>query len=80
MGSIVINSPKVELWQTSSNEEVEAVIRAVYKQVLGNAYLLESERLVSGESQLRHQLSSTKRFNTLSQTKVLQKLVSSKNN
>jgi phycoerythrin-associated linker protein len=53
MGSIVINSPKVELWETSSNEEVEAVIRAVYKQVLGNAHLLESERLVNGESQLR---------------------------
>ncbi len=53
MGSIVINSSKVELWPTSSTEEVEAVIRAVYKQVLGNAHLLESQRLVSGESQLR---------------------------
>ncbi len=53
MGSIVINSSKVELWPTSSTEEVEAVIRAVYKQVLGNAHLLESQRLVTGESQLR---------------------------
>jgi phycoerythrin-associated linker protein len=42
----------VELWANSSNEEVQAVIRAVYKQVLGNAHLMESDRLVSAESQL----------------------------
>lgn len=52
----------MELWQTSSNEEVEAVIQAVYKQVLGNAHLLESERLVSGESQLRDRKISVRDF------------------
>ncbi|BAY77843.1 phycoerythrin-associated linker protein CpeD [Nostoc linckia NIES-25] len=62
MGSIVINSPKVELWPTSSTEEVEAVIRAVYKQVLGNAHLLESQRLVTGESQLRDRKISVRDF------------------
>ncbi|WP_392532846.1 phycobilisome rod-core linker polypeptide [Nostoc sp. C117] len=62
MGSIVINSSKVELWATSSNEELEAVIRAVYKQVLGNAHLLESERLVTGESQLRDRKISVRDF------------------
>jgi phycoerythrin-associated linker protein len=53
MASLVIDSPKVELWATSSTDEVEAVIRAVYKQVLGNAHLMDSERLITGESQLR---------------------------
>jgi phycoerythrin-associated linker protein len=27
-----------------SEEEVESIIRAVYRQVLGNAYIMESER------------------------------------
>lgn len=43
---------QVELWSNSSNEDMQGVIRAVYKQVLGNAHLMESERLVSAESQL----------------------------
>ncbi|WP_341529182.1 phycobilisome rod-core linker polypeptide [Nostoc sp. UHCC 0302] len=62
MGTLVINSPKVELLQTTSIEEVEAVIRAVYKQVLGNAHLLESERLITGESQLRDRKISVRDF------------------
>ena len=41
-----------ELWPTSTSEEKEAVIRAVYKQVLGNPHVMESERLVTAESQL----------------------------
>lgn len=43
---------QVELWSNRSNEEVQAVIRAVYKQVLGNAHIMESDRLVSAESLL----------------------------
>ncbi|MDF5708151.1 MAG: phycobilisome rod-core linker polypeptide [Nostoc sp. S4] len=62
MGSIVINSSQVELRSTNSTEEVEAVIRAVYKQVLGNAHLLESQRLVTGESQLRDRKISVRDF------------------
>ncbi|NJN87296.1 MAG: photosystem I reaction center subunit XII [Leptolyngbyaceae cyanobacterium SL_7_1] len=42
----------LELWQSSSLEDVHAVIRAVYKQVLGNPHVMESERLVAAESQL----------------------------
>lgn len=41
-----------ELWPTSSLEEIQTVIRAVYKQVLGNPHVMESERLVNAESQL----------------------------
>lgn len=42
----------LELWPTSSLEETQTVIRAVYKQVLGNPHVMESERLVTAESQL----------------------------
>lgn len=41
-----------ELWPTSTAEDKQAVIRAVYKQVLGNPHVMESERLVTAESQL----------------------------
>jgi len=49
--SIVLDAP-LELWKTSSLDEQQAVIRAVYKQVLGNPHVMESERLVTAESQL----------------------------
>ncbi|MGD2184020.1 phycobilisome rod-core linker polypeptide [Lusitaniella coriacea] len=37
-----------------SHQEIETVIRAVYRQVLGNAYVMESERLVVPESKLKN--------------------------
>ncbi len=36
-----------------SEEEVESIIRAVYRQVLGNAYIMESERATIPESQFK---------------------------
>lgn len=42
----------LELWPTSSLEDVQVIIRAVYKQVLGNPHMMESERFISAESQL----------------------------
>ncbi|MEM8677225.1 MAG: phycobilisome linker polypeptide [Cyanobacteria bacterium P01_G01_bin.67] len=36
-----------------SEEEVASIIRAVYRQVLGNAYIMESERATIPESQFR---------------------------
>lgn len=36
-----------------SEEEVESIIRAVYRQVLGNAYIMESERATVPESQFK---------------------------
>jgi phycoerythrin-associated linker protein len=42
----------LELWPTSGLEEVQTVIRAVYRQVLGNPHVMESERLITAESQL----------------------------
>lgn len=49
--SIVLDTP-TELWPSRSPEEVAVVIRAVYKQVLGNPHVMESERLITAESQL----------------------------
>ncbi|MEL7314975.1 MAG: phycobilisome rod-core linker polypeptide [Cyanobacteria bacterium J06559_3] len=42
----------LELWPTSDLEDVQVIIRAVYKQVWGNPHVMESERLASAESQL----------------------------
>jgi phycoerythrin-associated linker protein len=36
----------------NSVDDVDAVIRAVYKQVLGNPHVMESERLIAAESKL----------------------------
>jgi phycocyanin-associated rod linker protein len=44
---------RVELRPNASREDVEMVIKAVYRQVLGNDYILASDRLVSAESLLR---------------------------
>ena len=41
-----------ELWPISSSEDKQAVINAVYRHVLGNPHVMESERLVTAESQL----------------------------
>ncbi|MBT9316791.1 phycobilisome rod-core linker polypeptide [Leptothoe spongobia] len=47
------DSQPVELVGTTSVTDTDIVIRAVYKQVFGNAHLMESERAVEAESQLR---------------------------
>ncbi len=42
----------VELWPNTATGEAQAVISATYRQVLGNDYLMQSERLVTLESLL----------------------------
>ncbi len=49
----LIDSP-VELRPNATEDDLQIVIRAVYKQLLGNAHLLESQRLDSAESLLRN--------------------------
>ncbi|HEY9653239.1 MAG TPA: phycobilisome linker polypeptide [Coleofasciculaceae cyanobacterium] len=56
------DNPKIELRPNASKEDIEAVIRAVYRQVLGNDYLMKSERLVSAESLLRDGNISVREF------------------
>lgn len=55
-------APKVELRPNWTKDDVEAVIRAVYRQVLGNDYLMKSERLTSAESLLRDGSLSVREF------------------
>lgn len=52
----------VRLWQEHSEAEVDIVIRAVYRQVLGNAHVMESERLTAAESQLKQGEISVRQF------------------
>ena len=40
----------IELRYNATEDEKQAVIRAVYKQVLGNIHIMESQRLTSAES------------------------------
>jgi phycocyanin-associated rod linker protein len=46
-------SARVEQRPNWTEEDVQGIIRAAYRQVLGNEYLMKSERLTSAESLLR---------------------------
>lgn len=56
------DASRIELRPNATKAEIETVIRAVYRQVLGNDYLMKSERLVSGESLLRDGNISVREF------------------
>jgi phycoerythrin-associated linker protein len=49
-----IEAESVELRPNATEDDLQAVIRAVYRQVLGNAHVMDSQRLMSVESQLRN--------------------------
>jgi phycoerythrin-associated linker protein len=49
-----IETESVELNPNGTEDDLQTVIRAAYRQVLGNAHILESQRLTSAESQLRN--------------------------
>lgn len=51
-----------ENWSVSSQEDKAALIRAVYKQVLGNQYVMESERLTQAESLFKNGYLSVREF------------------
>jgi hypothetical protein len=51
-----------ENWAISSQQDKNALIRAVYKQVLGNQYVMESERLSQAESLFRNNYLSVREF------------------
>jgi phycocyanin-associated rod linker protein len=46
-------SSRVELRPDWTEDDIQTVIRAVYRQVLGNDYVMQAERLTSAESLLR---------------------------
>jgi len=60
--SLFEDTPPVELIPGRSTEEVETVIRAVYRQILGNAYVMESERATIPESQFKNGSLSVREF------------------
>jgi phycoerythrin-associated linker protein len=56
------DTPPLEWVSGRSQEEAENIIRAVYRQVLGNAYVMESERATVPESQFKRGELSVREF------------------
>ncbi|MEM7760319.1 MAG: phycobilisome rod-core linker polypeptide [Cyanobacteria bacterium P01_A01_bin.40] len=56
------NSDPIELFTHASSAEKELVISAVYRHVLGNAHLMESDRLTTAESKLKQYQISVREF------------------
>lgn len=56
------DASKVELRFNATKDEIELIISTVYRQILGNDYLMKSERLISAESLLRDGDSSVREF------------------
>ncbi len=53
---------KVLLSSDDSNIDIETLINAIYRQILGNAYVMESERLIVPESRLKAKEISVREF------------------
>lgn len=49
-----VEAEPIALSRTATEDDLQTVIRAVYRQVLGNAHVLDSQRLTSAESLLRN--------------------------
>ncbi len=65
----------LELRPNTTEGELEQIIRAVYKQVLGNQHLMEGDRLSSAESMLRNGDISVREFvRSVAQSSLYQKL------
>lgn len=56
------NSDPIEWTPNMSNDDLEVMIKAVYRQVLGNAYVMESERMAVPESQFKRGELSVREF------------------
>jgi phycoerythrin-associated linker protein len=60
--SLFDETPPMEWIPGRSEEEIDSIIQAVYRQVLGNAYVMESERLTVPESQFKRGEFSVREF------------------
>jgi phycoerythrin-associated linker protein len=60
--SLFDETPPLEWVPGRSGEEAESLIQAIYRQVLGNAYVMESERLSVPESQFKRGELSVREF------------------
>ena len=57
-----IDAEPLELRPNATEDDVQDVVRAVYRQVLGNAHVLDNQRLTNAESQLRNGDLSVREF------------------
>lgn len=70
-----IDSEPVELRPNASEDDLQTVIRAVYKQVLGNQHILEGQNLASAESLLRNGDINVRQFvNIVAKSELYQSL------
>lgn len=60
--SLFDETPPIEWVPSSSAADADVLIRAVYRQVLGNAYVMDSERLSVAESQFKRGQLSVREF------------------
>jgi phycoerythrin-associated linker protein len=73
--SLWVESEVIELRPNASEDDLQSVIRAAYRQVLGNAHVMESQRLISAESQLRNGDSTVAGFvRAIAQSELYQSL------
>lgn len=59
---VVTDSAPLRLAPGAAAAEIATILRAIYRQVLGNAYVMESERPTTLESQLRYGELSVREF------------------
>ncbi len=52
--SLWVSNEPVELRNNASEDDLQTVIRAAYRQVMGNYHVMESQRVTTAESQLRN--------------------------
>jgi phycocyanin-associated rod linker protein len=62
LGVSAFDSSKVELRPNWTEDDLQAVIRTAYRHVLGNDYVMQTERLTYAESQLRQGNISVREF------------------
>lgn len=60
--SLFDETPPLEWLPSLSTQETQTLIQALYRQLLGNAYVMESERLSAPESQLKRGELSVREF------------------
>ncbi|MBO1347854.1 MAG: phycobilisome rod-core linker polypeptide [Hormoscilla sp. GUM202] len=70
-----VENPPIELRPNATEEDLQTVILAVYRQVLGNEYLMDSDRLTSAESLLRNGDITVRQFvNVVAKSELYQEL------
>jgi len=62
LGLDAIDGTKIELRPDWTEDDLQVTFRAAYRQILGNEYLMNSERLISAESLLRQGNITVKEF------------------